>query len=335
MAVEKSTGNTVCLTDDGQGNEGFWPLYIGSDSQSQGGNYYFLRYSNNPSFDGTDSGFNVKPRVTLNPVTQGPNGKSGQDLYFTYYYSNSSSSIVWSTYYSAVYVTLEEINSTTVYHPLDGRFVPIDNDTITLDNNNQLRAYVPVTDVTVGGLSVVSNGTAEVPAIPAAVSGVNDGTNWTSLTIGSDTYGIGGGGSAPSNMVTTDTSQTISGQKSFTAGFIKVDGGAGGTEGYVHLGRGSGSIYGGARITGHSGNKNTGYLQFDLKNNNTGDSMRILKFTSNDLSVDSNNATDLGTSSYKWKDLYLAGNLSDGTNTATVADIAALITYAKTQGWIS
>ena len=51
-------------------------------------------------------------------------------------------------------------------------------------------------------------------AIPV-VSGVNDGTNWTSLTIGSDTYGIGGG-SAPSNMVTTDTTQTISGQKTFT-----------------------------------------------------------------------------------------------------------------------
>ena len=30
--------------------------------------------------------------------------------------------------------------------------------------------------------------------IPAAVSGTNDGTNWTTLTIGSDTYGIGGGG---------------------------------------------------------------------------------------------------------------------------------------------
>lgn len=28
------------------------------------------------------------------------------------------------------------------------------------------------------------------------VSGVNDGTNWTSLTIGSDTYGLGGGGSS-------------------------------------------------------------------------------------------------------------------------------------------
>lgn len=33
------------------------------------------------------------------------------------------------------------------------------------------------------------------PTIPAAVSGTNDGTNWTSLTIGNDTYGIPAGGS--------------------------------------------------------------------------------------------------------------------------------------------
>ena len=33
------------------------------------------------------------------------------------------------------------------------------------------------------------------PTIPAAVSGTNDGTNWTSLTIGNSTYGIGGGSS--------------------------------------------------------------------------------------------------------------------------------------------
>ena len=35
-----------------------------------------------------------------------------------------------------------------------------------------------------------------------------------------------------------------------------------------------------------------------------------------------NNFTNLGNSSYKWKDLYLAGNISDGTNSVTVADIS-------------
>ena len=56
------------------------------------------------------------------------------------------------------------------------------------------------------------------PTIPDAVSGTNDGTNWTSLTIGNDTYGLAsGGGSTPTNIVTTDTNQTITGDKTFNS----------------------------------------------------------------------------------------------------------------------
>ena len=55
------------------------------------------------------------------------------------------------------------------------------------------------------------------PIVPDAVSGTNDGTNWTSLTIGSDTYGLASGGSTPTNMVTTDTTQTITGDKTFNS----------------------------------------------------------------------------------------------------------------------
>lgn len=47
------------------------------------------------------------------------------------------------------------------------------------------------------------------------------------------------------------------------------------------------------------------------------------------------NSQDLGSLSFKWKDLYLAGSLNDGTNSVTIADLKALIDYAKTQGWIS
>lgn len=53
------------------------------------------------------------------------------------------------------------------------------------------------------------------------------------------------------------------------------------------------------------------------------------------LSPKTNAVFNLGSSSAKWKDLYLAGNLTDGTNSVTIADLAALITYAKAQGWIS
>lgn len=50
---------------------------------------------------------------------------------------------------------------------------------------------------------------------------------------------------------------------------------------------------------------------------------------------DVDNSYDLGRASARWKNLYLIGDLSDGANSASIADIAALITYAKAQGWIS
>lgn len=61
-----------------------------------------------------------------------------------------------------------------------------------------------VTDVTVGGTSVITSGVAQIPAIPDAVSGTNDGTNWTTLTVGSVTKNIPQGGGS-----STDTNQTI------------------------------------------------------------------------------------------------------------------------------
>lgn len=98
-----------------------------------------------------------------------------------------------------------------VYHTIDNNYI---------DSSIISGAAAGATAVQPSSLATVAisgsyNDLSDKPTIPAAVSGVNDGTNWTSLTIGSDTYGIGGG-SAPSNMVTTDTSQTISGQKTFT-----------------------------------------------------------------------------------------------------------------------
>ena len=46
------------------------------------------------------------------------------------------------------------------------------------------------------------------------------------------------------------------------------------------------------------------------------------------------NYANIGSSSKRVANIYVGGNLSDGTNSVTVADLAALITYAKTQGWI-
>lgn len=153
---------------------------------------------------------------------------------------------------------------TVTYHPLDGRFLPVDGTTVTLNASGQLQAAAQsggVQDVEVNGVSVVSNDVAEItlatvatsgsyndlsnkpdlsvyaqsanlasvatsgsyndlsnkPTIPAAVSGTNDGTNWTTLTIGADTYGVGGGGGS-SITVDNKTIKESSGEISTAIG---------------------------------------------------------------------------------------------------------------------
>lgn len=63
--------------------------------------------------------------------------------------------------------------------------------TSTLSNYAQTSTLASV--ATTGNYNDLSN----KPTIPDAVSGTNDGTNWTTLTIGNSTYDIPQGGSAP------------------------------------------------------------------------------------------------------------------------------------------
>ncbi len=62
---------------------------------------------------------------------------------------------------------------------------------------NNLTNYTLTSNLAAVATSGSYNDLSNKPTIPDAVSGTNDGTNWTSLTIGSDTYDIpqGGGGS--------------------------------------------------------------------------------------------------------------------------------------------
>ena len=47
------------------------------------------------------------------------------------------------------------------------------------------------------------------------------------------------------------------------------------------------------------------------------------------------NVHNLGDSTHRYVEGFFSTGINDGTNSATIADIAALITYAKAQGWIS
>ena len=66
--------------------------------------------------------------------------------------------------------------------------------------------YTPGTSNFSGSYNDLTN----KPSIPDAVSGTNDGTNWTSLTIGSDTYSIPAGGSSGPTITRYNTSSYMS-----------------------------------------------------------------------------------------------------------------------------
>jgi len=83
----------------------------------------------------------------------------------------------------------------------------------------------------------------------------------------------------------------------------------------------------------------TGGIDFEIKPDNygafvLGGAIRILGNNQNVHPVRDNSQT-LGLSNYRWKNIYVSDTISDGTNSVNVADLKALIDYAKAQGWIS
>ena len=62
----------------------------------------------------------------------------------------------------------------------------------------ELSEYAKTSELATVATSGSYNDLTDKPTI-TNVSGVNDGTNWTSLTIGSDTYGLASGGGGPVN----------------------------------------------------------------------------------------------------------------------------------------
>ena len=159
--------------------------------------------------------------------------------------------------------------ASTVYYPIDGRFVPIDGVSITLDANNRLQAQ----------------------------------------------------GSAPANMVTTDSNQTISGEKTFSAGVYVAD-----SKG-LYFGNGNACIEGTSNtmytpgsislyVRDYAGNwYNTLYFEGGSGSSGIGS-----------LYVDNPaKKTDLGTSSSPWNKLYLQDEIQIGSTTLNEAQLQALL----------
>lgn len=119
-----------------------------------------------------------------------------------------------TTYTAGDNITIDEDNvisatNTTynsgvgIYIQSDGNAIDLDyNDTTTvsvdIDENNRANWNVNLVQdggitTDLGGLKVDSSVVAMQTDLPDAVSGTNDGTNWTSITIGNSTYNIPSG----------------------------------------------------------------------------------------------------------------------------------------------
>ena len=151
------------------------------------------------------------------------------------------------------------------------------------------------------------------------VSGVNDGTNWTSLTIGSDTYGLGGGGSGGSSYTftngLTETNGTVSLNLNDTLERVSVN--------YNHANEliikngwdsGKSAIF---KLRSQDGSA----LVIQPEYSQYSDIGLYIK-NSDAIYWTSNNKIDLGKSSSKFKTIY-ATNLSDGTTTKTMTEVLA------------
>lgn len=127
----------------------------------------------------------------------------------------------------------------------------------------------------------------------------------------------GPAGEVPSNVVTTDTIQNITGAKTFLTsdGLYIKDPESNGPARLYQSGAG-------LRIRTW-GSQYPTYLEYLTIEVGPGGTQNSYRFTNTCLDTVYDNEKDLGSSSQRWKDLYLAGNISDGTNSKSVADIIA------------
>lgn len=180
------------------------------------------------------------------------------------------------------------------------------------------------------------------------VYGANDGTNWTSLTIGNTTKNIPSGGVTPANYVTIDTNQTITGRKGFENYLVVKPDSTHQHYSVLDVKADSNNHNAFVRVQAGSTNSITSYdTDIDIQAIAVGTSSPDYNITTkcNAILPYSADSVYIGYPNKKFKAGYFTETISpdiytttlhiSGTNSVSVADLAALVAYAKSQGWIS
>lgn len=150
-----------------------------------------------------------KPTIpTVDVTSAGNNTFSGTNT-FTNTTNMSEVNMIKSSGGSTFYASID--GEAVVFENTNGNFMGLGADGFTLENQGLGKLIqINTQGMTINGNSVVTgdqlatvatsgdyDDLSNKPTIPDAVSGTNDGTNWTTLTVGSDTYDIPQGGVGP------------------------------------------------------------------------------------------------------------------------------------------
>ena len=167
----------------------------------------------------------------------------------------------------------------------------------------------PVTRVTLGGTSVMSGTVAALPAypvVPTDISSFNNDSGYitssalsgyaTETWVGNQGYLVS---SDISNMMTTDTAQTITAAKTLQAG-IYLKGQVSGESAKDIIGM-------------FSANHSTHPKDIFIGDGTTASSPKLWLYAP-EVASNADNTTDLGDSSHAFKNLYVKGNISNGTS---------------------
>lgn len=194
------------------------------------------------------------------------------------------------------------------------------NDTLTANNLilGDGTTYIKKATVSISDIAL----TADLPVVTFNESTISGGTTIYGMTVDGDNYNFATNSQSVSlntvagnesitvdsdtlTLVTRDTNQEISGTKTFIGTTLRAKATAS-TTNYFYV-----------KPDGNGYNAKLGFQSDNLMLSNA------YVYSLKPFIPSSNNSIDLGISANKWKDLYLAGNLTDGTNSISIANIAA------------
>ena len=179
-------------------------LFHGDRIWTDGDNIYYSNSSTQYVLDKSTSTWSQKTWTGLNAFYGYDIWTDGENIYCSHSVSQSSTQYVLdkatSTWTEHIWDTLPDLDGQYIWTDGKNTYYSYFVGDVSYPSNNKQYILADVYDTFDILHKVAASGSYndldDKPTIPDAVSGTNDGTDWTSLTIGNDTYAIPSGSSS-------------------------------------------------------------------------------------------------------------------------------------------